>query len=177
MVVADEHGVVLSYWMSEGESDEERPAFVRLLSPLMHMFGPPNDEALQGHPLWSRGLDYYGVFRVDQSSLVRGAMNRVHPRHTGSLFEGHNHYIFTFHDSTFECVAKSMKFEIVESLEEERHVRMHRLLWANQGRIPISTPGSGKASLRRKVVVGLGSQSIRTLSHTESQGGKRFAAA
>jgi hypothetical protein len=44
-------------------------------------WGPPNDEAFQGHPLADRGLRPYGVFRVEGSSWVRQLerMNRVHP--------------------------------------------------------------------------------------------------
>jgi hypothetical protein len=147
MVLADEYGVVLSYLPHEGQpvdpGSAERFAFVRFRSPLMHVFGPPNDEALEGHPLWRRGLDYYGVFRVDQSSLVRrlALTNRVHLQHSWSLFEKQNHYIFTFHDSTFECVAESIEVETAPSTWDERHSVMHGL--------PASAVGSGTPGRRR----------------------------
>src|SRR5262249_26164200 len=114
----------------------ERFAFVRFRSPLMHVLGPPNDEALSGHPLWGRGLGYYGVFRVEQSSLVRrlAAMNSVHAHHDWTVFEKKNHYIFTFHDSTFECVAESLEVEITEILETERLSRMHAFFSSNRRR-------------------------------------------
>jgi hypothetical protein len=35
------------------------------------MFGMPNDETLHGHPLYERGLEVYGAFRVEDSSWVR----------------------------------------------------------------------------------------------------------
>ncbi|HEX8863370.1 MAG TPA: hypothetical protein VGC06_30595 [Actinomycetes bacterium] len=51
-------------------------------------WGPPNDEALQGHPLVDRGLRPYGVFRVEGSSWIRQLerMNRVHPQHRPEAF-------------------------------------------------------------------------------------------
>lgn len=72
-----------------------------------HMFGPPNDEAIRGHPLADRGVRPYGVFEVKNSSWIRGLerMNRVHRLHRPEQFQDLRHFIFTFHDSTFECVA------------------------------------------------------------------------
>jgi hypothetical protein len=73
------------------------------------MFGAPNDEALHGHPLFARGMTFYSAFRVENSSWVRQLerMNSVHPNHDPEYFEKLKHFVFTFHDSTFECVAKS----------------------------------------------------------------------
>ena len=72
-------------------------------------FGYPNDEALRGHPLYKRGLEAYGVFEVLRSSWIRQMteQNRVSFPHTADSDQ--RHFIFTFHDSTFECVADSYK--------------------------------------------------------------------
>jgi hypothetical protein len=32
-------------------------------------------------------------------------MNRVHPEHNASRFGSLRHFVLTFHDNTFECVA------------------------------------------------------------------------
>jgi len=135
MVLADEDGLVLSYLAAQtirrrGEEGTLEFVFVRFGSPLMHLTGPPNDEALPGHPLWNRGLDYYGVFRVNQSSLIRrlASMNRMHRLHSSSLFDGFIHYIFTFHDSTFECVAKSLEAEVIRCTWGERCSKMNAML-------------------------------------------------
>ena len=46
-------------------------------------------------------------------------MNSVHKRHSFSAFDELVHYIFTFQDSTFECVARS--YEIVfETMESDK---------------------------------------------------------
>jgi hypothetical protein len=81
------------------------------------MFGPPNDEAIDGHPLYDRGLASYSAFRVVNSSWLRKLerMNRVHERHDTKLFEKYKHFIFTFHDSVVECIAEGYEASTVES--------------------------------------------------------------
>jgi hypothetical protein len=73
--------------------------------------GAPNNEALSGHPLYSRGLGYYGIYEIIESSWIRSLerMNRVHPSHKPRHFEELRHFVFTFHDDTFECVARGVE--------------------------------------------------------------------
>jgi hypothetical protein len=113
IVFAEEQDVVLSYSLA-GESPDDLTrmlfAVVRFGRPCFYLFGPPNDEALAGHPLAGRGLRSYGAFRVDHSSLVRHLerMNSVHDRDNPVRFARLIHYIFTFHDSFLQCVAESL---------------------------------------------------------------------
>jgi hypothetical protein len=46
-------------------------------------FGAPNDEALAAHPLYRKGLKFYSVHRVDNSSWISllERRNSVHPSH------------------------------------------------------------------------------------------------
>lgn len=126
-ILADDGILLLSYFVpSEASADAGEKltaAILRFDLPLMHLFGPPNDEAIRGHPLWHRGLESYGTYRVDQSSLLRrlAAMNRVHPRNDPAAFDKFQHYIVTFEDSTFECVARSYEVS-TELLTSEGHV-------------------------------------------------------
>jgi hypothetical protein len=78
------------------------------------MFGPPNDEGLEGHPLYSRGLDYHNCFEVRESSWIRSfeRMNRVHMWHDATRFARYRHFIITFQDSTFECIAERYRVSI-----------------------------------------------------------------
>src|SRR6476661_4888337 len=127
-IVADEHRVFLAYlvqatdpeWdgrtsrMVGPSSSDEIVARVTFIHPYAHFFGPPNDEAFSGHPLAARGLHPYGVFEIHGSSWVRRLerMNSVHPYHRAERFEQLHHFIFAFHDSTFECVAEGFKVEV-----------------------------------------------------------------
>src|SRR5690242_8805718 len=65
------------------ETDDQLIAVVRFGLPRAHLFGPPNDEAFSGHPLYSRGLRPYSCAEVKASSWIRKLerMNSVHPSH------------------------------------------------------------------------------------------------
>jgi hypothetical protein len=73
--------------------------------------GVPNDEVFAGHSLYGRGLDGYSAQRVVNSRWLAEleAVNSVHSRYDPTVWRKANHYIFWFHDSTFECVANSFK--------------------------------------------------------------------
>src|SRR5262245_18529904 len=91
IVFAEEHQLVLSYWVRDEPPHPPAAAplaIVRFCRPYFHMFGPPNDEAFAGHPLADRDLHPYGVFRVEKSSLIRSLerMNSVHRCHDPATF-------------------------------------------------------------------------------------------
>jgi hypothetical protein len=96
------------------ESTDRPIAIVAFEKPYCHLFGPPNDEALEGHPLAARGLEPHSVSEIAESSWVHALerMNAVHPYHRPESFTDYHHYIFAFHDSTFECVARGFTFEV-----------------------------------------------------------------
>lgn len=103
-ILANDNNLLLAYEMAPGG---EEYAIVKFILPHAHYFGSPNDETIRGHPLAERGLRPYGVFEIRNSSWTRALeqMNRVHPRHNASRFPTLRHFVFTFHDNTFECVA------------------------------------------------------------------------
>jgi hypothetical protein len=105
IVLASDNDLVIGYHTASLTSDEY--ATVQFHGAIAHYFGSPNDEALTGHPLAARGLGSYGVFEVVRSSWIRSLerMNRVHHLHRPERFEALRHFIFTFRDTTFECVA------------------------------------------------------------------------
>ncbi len=116
-VVSDELRVILAYYTSPGWDGEsvrvvgptrasEPLAIVRFAFCYAYMFGPPNDEAFEGHPLAERGLSPHGAFEVRDSSWIRRLerMNAVHWSHRSEFFWTLRHLVFAFHDSTFECV-------------------------------------------------------------------------
>jgi hypothetical protein len=83
--------------------------------------GDPNDEVLHGHPLADKGLEGYTAQIVRNSKWISEleAVNKVHSNYKPELWRSFNHYIFWFHDETFECVAKSYEVEVVnESMPE-----------------------------------------------------------
>lgn len=124
LVMADEYVVLLAYYIEDyGRPWREAPQIILPIDNAediavvrfearTHMFGPPNDEAFSGHPLASRGLKPYGAFRIENSSWIRQleSMNSVHPNHRPAQYSTLQHLVFTFHDSTFECICERFDF-------------------------------------------------------------------
>jgi hypothetical protein len=99
---ATEGCLVVGYGTADGK-------YAVIEFPVCHQFtfGHPNDEALQGHPLYQRGLKFYSVHRIKNSSRLAALerANAVHPQHDSVAYlQDKEHYVFTFHDSTLECL-------------------------------------------------------------------------
>ena len=80
-------------------AENDAVVLVTFSGPEAHYFGPPHVDAVDRHPLHSRGLDIYGAFEVHDSSWIR-ELRQI----AGRRIDG-RHFILTFHDSTFECIA------------------------------------------------------------------------
>jgi hypothetical protein len=143
VVVADERKLQLAYLAAIPDpnwdgthvrgvdlSTDEPAVLITFERATAWFHGPPNDEAFQGHPLAARGLHPYAAFRVDNSSWVRRLerMNSVHPYHRPEAFSGLHHYVFAFHDSTFECIARGFDAAVVDGPLEAVAERMARAL-------------------------------------------------
>jgi hypothetical protein len=114
-VVASDNDLLLAYETRLGDEI----AVLKFVGPFAHSFGPPNDEALHGHPLAKNGLHAYGNFEVLNSPWVAAAerMNRVHPFHDPRRFAALRHFAFTFHDTMFECLA--LDIQLVATLPNQ----------------------------------------------------------
>jgi hypothetical protein len=123
-LLADGRRVLLAYYVAEpdpiwdgtyitmidpAENGEALLAIVEFTGYLAVRMGLPNDEALEGHPLYTRGLEAYAMHLVVNSSWITELerVNSVHPHHEGGWHAWARHYLFTFHDETFECIARS----------------------------------------------------------------------
>lgn len=106
-IVVNERQVVVAYRIAiaafdaYGPFDDEDEPFCVVQFPWagFHSLGPPNDEGLGTHPLAERGLKWYSVHEIQKSSFVVSQWRVVSHRHP------RRHFVVTFQDSTFECVA------------------------------------------------------------------------
>ncbi len=128
VLCAAEHHLCLAFIVSEPDpefdgttvqvvgpdTEDKSIAVVSFARHYAHMLGPPNDEAFEGHPLAGRGLRPYAIFEVRNSSWIRRleGMNQVHPSHSAEPFQSYRHFIFAFHDSTFECMAEDYSVSV-----------------------------------------------------------------
>jgi hypothetical protein len=111
VVYANEHRLMVAYYLLEGEASEARQSGVIVFERVhTHVFGMPNDEALRGHRLAPRGLQAYSFYEVKQSRWTAELCrrNRVHARHSDSMYSDLRHFIATFHDTTLEVAARDL---------------------------------------------------------------------
>jgi len=122
-IIANEGRLVFGY-LVEGEGDLSLPAaasldidaFVVVKTDHCILFksGSPNDEVLGGHPYSGIGLGPYAIYEVLNSDWIAEVVgiNSVHSNCDPALFSAYRHFIFTFHDSTFELIAKDVSFSV-----------------------------------------------------------------
>ena len=92
--------------------------------------GHPNDEVQSGHPLSGCGLEGYTAQVVENSRWIAevAKTNSVHPCDSPERWKNLKHYIFWFHDSTFECLAESYKVEVTSETMSELLNRVQKKL-------------------------------------------------
>jgi hypothetical protein len=102
-----------SYMTLKGTQSEaaEPLALVEFDRCLSARLGAPNDEVFEGHPLHGKGMQGYTAQRVINSRWLKEleAINSVHRQYRPDFWRDLHHYVFWFHDSTFECVARSFR--------------------------------------------------------------------
>jgi hypothetical protein len=89
-------------------------ALVEFKSCSIAKLGAPNDEAFYGHPLEGKGLEGYAPLVVKNSKWLEEikSINKVHEYYKEEHWLNRNHYLFGFHDSTFECIADSFEVSL-----------------------------------------------------------------
>jgi len=99
--------------VAPGDTSPSNIATVEFRGCVCSKMGTPNDEVLEGHPLHGKGFVGYRPLRVVNSAWIKEleAINSVHRHYTPARWKTLSHYIFGFHDCTFECVAQSFAVE------------------------------------------------------------------
>ena len=81
---------------------------------LKYTFGLPGNETLQSHPYNKLGIRSFSFYELNNSNLIREleGIDKMHPYYDAKKWRTYKHYVLTFHDNMFECIAKD--FEIRE---------------------------------------------------------------
>lgn len=125
-IISNDSNLYLMFYSNEESTDNEvlkernsvydRGIFVvRFNMFLQYKFGMPNNEIIIGHPYSKLGLKPYSFYQLEGSDWIKELMkiDSIHPYYNKENWVSYKHYIFTFHDNMFECVAKD--FEINET--------------------------------------------------------------
>ncbi len=118
LLAQSDHDCFLVFHAVEERGGEIRTGVVEVMGCEATRFGYPNDEALAGHPLWGRGLDFYSVGEVINSSWVAQLDEQNRAAFPDYERPQKRHFIITFHDSTFECVADDLVARVVDGYRE-----------------------------------------------------------
>lgn len=118
MLVCDEYNLYVAFYMQEQEEiiEFEAVGLLKFCDFNTFKFGAPNSEVFHGHPLHSKGLEAYGTFQINRSSWVQELriQNSVHPFHSDDAFNNLKHFVWSFHDTTLEVVARTYEFSLKE---------------------------------------------------------------
>jgi hypothetical protein len=94
---------------ADGKYNSGSYAVVECKSCWQTKFGCPNDEALEGHPLYNKGLNGCGVFKVHNSAWIKKVAEQIWSKFPNTPISNQNHFILTFPDVTFECIADELQ--------------------------------------------------------------------
>jgi len=88
--------------------------------------GSPNDEVFHGHSLHGKGQEPYTAQIVVNSPWIKEIEenNKVHRHYNSESWRTLKHYIFWFHDTTFECIARSFSVQVYNESVEQMLKRM-----------------------------------------------------
>ena len=115
VVLANENDTMLSFnamrLQSDGRYHDAGCAIVRFELCSISKFGYPNDEAWSGIPR-TRGLSY-GCYEVLNSSWNAELSELNKHSFPDSVPSKARHFLFLFHDSSFECLANGYSIEVV----------------------------------------------------------------
>jgi hypothetical protein len=107
MLIADErHGVLVFRAVSDASNDDRSCVFEFVAD--IVKFGYPSDESLSSHRLYEKGLKFYSAGEVHDSTWIEELYSQE-DQHNTQL----RHVIVSFHDSTFECIARKVRFTVV----------------------------------------------------------------
>ena len=109
-ILCDEHQLHLAFLLSDTSDDDDPTdacAIVTFRSCRRHTLGGLSDETFGLHPLAKNGLKIYAAMEVVNSSWIsalKTEQDALYPNKPMQI-ENLRHFILTFHDSCFECLA------------------------------------------------------------------------
>lgn len=76
---------------------------------MKYSFGTPSNELLYYHPYRKMGIESCAFYEVKDSPMIEELRNlaKNHQYYSDNSWKEYKHFVITFHDDMFECIAKS----------------------------------------------------------------------
>lgn len=124
-VIINEGHTYVSFYTDLDEDQLEKPDLsssegrivIKFNSCTFSRFGPPSNETISGHPYYKYGMNSGGFYELEDSDLIQSLVNvdKIHPYHNSERRKTYKHFILTFHDNIFECVATDFEVNNVDT--------------------------------------------------------------
>jgi len=118
LIIANDNHLLVAFLGDLGTFEKEPVICLNFSMPTKHRFGFPGDETVVWHPYYQLGLRAGGFYELENSDWIAELqeIDRLHRQHNPASWTNKKHYILTFKDSLFECVAES--YTMLESKDD-----------------------------------------------------------
>lgn len=113
LILTNDDSLVLLFYAFTGNDPTEKIVKLNFHLFSTYSFGSPNEEGLYKHRYYDLGLRSGGFYEVTNSDLIKKLFGN-NEAIDEIVLEGLHHYILTFHDNTFECIADGFDFSSVD---------------------------------------------------------------
>lgn len=109
IITSNDNEFCVCFYIDNGDDNNLDICILKFPHYLIYIFGMPSNETLHGHFYNKLGIESYAFYELIDSDLIKQLkdMDKCHPYYHSEKWKEYHHYIITFHDNMFECVAKS----------------------------------------------------------------------
>ncbi|NIG55010.1 hypothetical protein [Chitinophaga sp. Cy-1792] len=114
----DNELIVAFFSLNEDLAAPDEHVVIKFKRCIKYIFGTPGNETLHGHPYYKLGLRSCSFYQLKGSDLIQETdrIESVHPAYKPGVPGNQKHYILTFHDNMFECIAAG--YEVLTKNED-----------------------------------------------------------
>lgn len=111
IILSNDTDLYLSFIIEDEKNNEMNAKTLIFNSYLKYNFGIPSNETLIYHPYSHLGIESYSFYELYNSDWLDSLMKieQQHPYFNYEKWKNLKHFIITFHDNIFECIANDFK--------------------------------------------------------------------
>lgn len=130
IIISSDNDLYISFYVDDSSETEfkEKRLVMKFNLCLKYTFGMPGNETIYGHSYSKLGLESGAFYELKNSDLIEQLkeIDKIHSYYNHDKWKMYKHYILTFHDNMFECVA--IDFEILKEDESQLKEILNNIL-------------------------------------------------